>query len=107
LLHPRPSFLLVPTLRVGTQSSPLQRPGPARDAGASELAPTPERGSQGNEGFYGEIPECRGVFANAQTLEACREQLAEVLEDWVLLRVSRNLDLPIIDGAEIRLREVA
>jgi predicted RNase H-like HicB family nuclease len=59
------------------------------------------------EGFYAEIPECRGVFANAQTLEACREQLAEVLEDWLLLRVSRNLDLPIIDGAEIRLREVA
>lgn len=59
------------------------------------------------EGFYGEIPECQGVFANAQTLEACREHLAEVLEDWVLLRVSRNLDLPVIDGAEIRLREVA
>lgn len=60
-----------------------------------------------DEGFYGEIPPCRGVFANAATLEACRDQLAEVLEDWVFLRVSRNLELPIIDGAEIRLREVA
>jgi len=58
-------------------------------------------------GFYGEIPACQGVFANAETLEACRDQLAEVLEDWVLLRVSRNLELPIIDGAEIRLREIA
>lgn len=60
-----------------------------------------------DEGFYGEIPACRGVFANAATLEACRDQLAEVLEDWVFLCVSRNLELPIIDGAEIRLREVA
>jgi len=59
------------------------------------------------EGYYGEIPECRGVFANAPTLEACRDQLAEVVEDWVLLRVSRNLDLPVIDGAEIHVRAVA
>jgi len=56
---------------------------------------------------YGEIPACQGVFANAETLEACHDQLAEVLEDWVLLRVSRNLKLPIVDGAEIRLREIA
>ena len=59
------------------------------------------------EGYYGEIPECQGVFASAPTLEACRDQLAEVVEDWVLLRVSRNLDLPVIDGAEIRVRAVA
>ena len=25
--------------------------------------------------FYAEIPECRGVYANARTLEACRKQL--------------------------------
>ncbi len=24
--------------------------------------------------FYGEIPACNGVFANATTLEECREQ---------------------------------
>lgn len=59
------------------------------------------------EGYYGKIPECRGVFANAPTLEACRDQLAEVVEDWVLLHVPRNLDLPVIDGAKIRARAVA
>ncbi|HSL82564.1 MAG TPA: type II toxin-antitoxin system HicB family antitoxin, partial [Thermoanaerobaculia bacterium] len=31
--------------------------------------------------FYGEIAVCNGVFANAETLEACRDQLQEVLED--------------------------
>lgn len=30
--------------------------------------------------FYGEIPDCQGVFANAATLEECRQQLEEVLE---------------------------
>jgi predicted RNase H-like HicB family nuclease len=50
--------------------------------------------------YYGEIPECRGVYANACTLEDCREELREVLEEWVLFRVHRNLSLPIIDGIE-------
>jgi len=41
--------------------------------------------------YYGEILECNGVYANAATLEACREELMEVLEEWVLFRVHRNL----------------
>ncbi len=59
------------------------------------------------EGFYGEIPVCQGAFANAPTLEACRDQLAEVLEDWIMLRLARNLPLPIVDNLELRVREVA
>jgi predicted RNase H-like HicB family nuclease len=38
--------------------------------------------------FYGEIPGFAGVYANADTLEACREELREVLEEWILLRAS-------------------
>jgi predicted RNase H-like HicB family nuclease len=57
--------------------------------------------------YYGEIPECNGVYANTETLEQCREQLREVLEEWVLLRVHRNLPLPTIDGIELRIKEVA
>ena len=30
--------------------------------------------------FYGAIPECNGVYANAATLEDCRDQLGEVLD---------------------------
>lgn len=48
--------------------------------------------------FYGEIPGFHGIYANADTLEACREELEEVLEEWILLRVSRNLSLPVVDG---------
>ncbi len=51
--------------------------------------------------FYGEIPECQGVYANAPTLEECRCELAEVLEDWLLFRIYKNLPLPKIDGIEL------
>ncbi len=57
--------------------------------------------------YYGEIPECQGVYANAATLEACREELREVLEEWLLFRVHRNLSLPVIDGIELTIKEVA
>jgi predicted RNase H-like HicB family nuclease len=57
--------------------------------------------------YYGEIPECNGVYANAVTLEDCREQLREVLDEWVLFRVHRNLPLPVIDGISLTIEEVA
>ena len=57
--------------------------------------------------FYGEIPVCNGVYSNASTLEECREQLEEVLEEWILLRVYKNLPLPVVDGIELTINEVA
>lgn len=48
--------------------------------------------------FYGEIPGFDGVYANAESLEQCRDELEEVLEEWILFRVSRNLALPIREG---------
>ncbi|MEW6349300.1 MAG: type II toxin-antitoxin system HicB family antitoxin [Thermodesulfobacteriota bacterium] len=57
--------------------------------------------------YYGELPECPGVYANAKTLENWREELREVLDEWILFRVHRNLPLPTIDGTELAIREVA
>lgn len=57
--------------------------------------------------FFGEIPGFDGVWANANTLEACREELEEVLEEWILFRVSRQLPLPTVDNIELRICEVA
>ena len=54
----------------------------------------------GDSSYYGEIPGFDGVYANADTLERCREELEEVLEEWVLFRVSRRLPLPVVDGIE-------
>jgi len=55
----------------------------------------------GDGTYYGEIPECQGVYANAPTLEECRSELAEVLEDWLLFRIPKNLPLLKIDGIEL------
>ncbi len=57
--------------------------------------------------YYGEIPECNGVYATAGNLEDCREQLVEVLEEWILFRVHRNLPLPEIKGIKLVIKEVA
>lgn len=51
---------------------------------------------EGKEGFYGEIPGFQGVWGTAKTLEGCREDLAEALESWLLFRISRGLEVPIV-----------
>ena len=62
---------------------------------------------EGDGTYYGEIPECQGVYANAATLEDCRSELAQVLEDWLLLRIHKNLPLPTIDGLELTIKDEA
>ena len=57
--------------------------------------------------YYGEIPGLDGVYANAPTLEGCREELREVLEEWILFRVSRNLPLPVLDRHELTIKAIA
>ena len=49
--------------------------------------------------YFGEIPGVRGVWANARNLEACRKELQEVLEDWLLLKLR---DREQIQGFRLR-----
>jgi len=51
--------------------------------------------------YYGEIPDCPGVYANAGTLERCRDQLREVLEDWIVLGLRMGHTFPVIDGISL------
>lgn len=57
--------------------------------------------------FYAEIEDLKGVWANADTLEETREELAEVLEEWIVLRLSRNLPIPAIGGVTLSAPSVA
>lgn len=45
-------------------------------------------------GFCGRVPSCTGVIAFAPTKRACREELASVLLDWVLLGLRMGHTLP-------------
>ncbi len=55
--------------------------------------------------FYGYIPGFDGVYANSVNLETCRLELKEVLEEWTLLSISRHLQLPVVDGIELVVKE--
>ncbi|MBI4667893.1 MAG: type II toxin-antitoxin system HicB family antitoxin [Elusimicrobia bacterium] len=52
--------------------------------------------------YYGEIPICRGVWATGKNLEECRENLKEVLEGWILVRLKKGLLLPRIKGQTLK-----
>jgi len=60
-----------------------------------------------DESYYGEIPGFEGVYANADSLEDCRKELEEVLEEWLFLRISKNLPIPVINGIELKVKEVS
>ncbi|MGA2297937.1 MAG: type II toxin-antitoxin system HicB family antitoxin [FCB group bacterium] len=62
----------------------------------------PEDGS-----IYGEIPICNGVYAKASSFEECRKELIEVLEEWIILRLRRNLGIPVIENASLNILEIA
>ena len=62
----------------------------------------PEEGS-----YYGDIPGFEGVWASAPVLEECYNELREVLEEWLLFRIHRNLPLPEVNGLALRIKEVA
>ena len=51
--------------------------------------------------YYGEIPGLDGVWANASTLEGCRDELASALEDWVVAGLQLGDELPEIDGIRL------
>ena len=54
--------------------------------------------------FYGHIPECPGVWASTKTLEECRRELQEVLEDWLLLKLRDGDEITVVDGIDLNLQ---
>ena len=55
----------------------------------ADYAPLPD-----GEGSFGSIEEMEGVWANADTLEACRAELQEALEAWIILGLKMGHLLP-------------
>ncbi len=66
------------------------------------------RYTQLEDGCYcAEVRGLRGVIATGDTLEACRTTLQEVVEEWLLVRVSRGLDVPVLGRVRIRVRKAS
>ena len=53
--------------------------------------------------WYAEIPGFAGVWANGDTEDACREELREVLKEWLALKLrDGDDDIPVMDGIDLR-----
>jgi len=57
--------------------------------------------------WFADIPGFEGVWANSRTVEECRHELMEVLEEWIVLKIRDRDPLPEIEGVEIKVKEVA
>jgi predicted RNase H-like HicB family nuclease len=53
------------------------------------------------EPYYGEVRDLQGVWATGKTLEECRQNLADVIDGWVLIRLSRGLPIPPVGQVEL------
>ncbi|MHB8777479.1 MAG: type II toxin-antitoxin system HicB family antitoxin [Anaerolineales bacterium] len=51
--------------------------------------------------YYGDIPGFRGVLANADNLEECRDELQDTLEEWILLGIRLGHNLPEANGIRL------
>jgi predicted RNase H-like HicB family nuclease len=53
--------------------------------------------------WFAEISGFDGVWANSETVESCRKELLEVLEEWLLLKIHDGDQIPPIDGIQLRI----
>lgn len=55
--------------------------------------------------WFAEIPGFEGVWANSATVESCRSELCEVLEEWLILKLHDHDPIPVVDGLDLRILE--
>ena len=55
--------------------------------------------------YCGTIPLCPGVIVFDSTLEACRRQLQDVLEGWILLSLQDGDPLPVLGVVNLNRRK--
>ncbi len=55
----------------------------------------------GDGQYYGEIPGLQGVWAASESLEQCRRESQEVLEDWLVLAIQLGHDIPSTHGISL------
>ena len=70
-------------------------PGPALEKATYELIDDPEP-------FYGEVPELQGLWATGKTLEECRRNLMDALDDWIAAHLAWGYLIPSIGGHMIQ-----
>ena len=55
--------------------------------------------------YFGTVPGFQGAWSNADTVDECRKELAEVLEDWTILGIKRGHPIPDLPSASLMPKE--
>jgi len=55
-----------------------------------------------NGQFFATIPNCKGLWAQAKSLEKCHQEPRSTLKDWLLLGLQLDHHLPVIDGINLK-----
>ena len=55
--------------------------------------------------YFAEILGFEGAWANADTLEECRQEMKEVLEDWILLGIKLGHEIPVVGSIDLMAME--
>ena len=58
-----------------------------------------------DESWFAELPGFEGVWANGSSVEECRSELIEVLEEWLLLKIQDKDIIPAVGGVEIKIKK--
>ncbi|MCR4292601.1 MAG: type II toxin-antitoxin system HicB family antitoxin [Candidatus Kuenenia sp.] len=56
--------------------------------------------------WFVDIPGFEGVWASGKTVEECRKEIMEVLEEWLILKLRDGDPIPEIKGMGIDIKEV-
>lgn len=54
------------------------------------------------EPYYGEVPGLDGVWSSGNSLEECRKNLEEVIDEWIIVRLAKGLTIPQIGSHIIK-----
>jgi predicted RNase H-like HicB family nuclease len=55
------------------------------------------------EPYYAEVGGLEGVWATGKTLEECRRNLADAIEDWLLFSIAKGLPIPSLGAVTLHL----
>ena len=57
--------------------------------------------------LYAEVPELAGVWAEGPTMEECRQELIEVIEGWLFLKIKDGDAIPVLEGIDLNVKVAA
>lgn len=55
--------------------------------------------------WFAEIPGFKGVWVNGKSVEECRKELIDVLEEWLILKLRDKDPIPTVDGLRLEITE--